>query len=229
MLQEITCINSGNIGGIRCNCYLVRTDDGGFILIDTGIAIKRLELEQELDRAGCKPGNLKLIVLTHGDIDDIGNAAYLRERYAAKIVMHYDDAGMVERGNPGWNRKFPPDKISISRFMLKAMFARKGRVDRFKSDFYIDEGFDLLLYGFAAKVLHLPGHSQGSIGILTTAGDLFCGDLLMNVDKPALHFLIFDLTATQASLARLKSLEILTVYPGHGQPFPMDSFIEHKR
>ena len=32
MPHEITCINSGNVGGASCNCYLVRTDDGGFIL-----------------------------------------------------------------------------------------------------------------------------------------------------------------------------------------------------
>ena len=33
-----------------------------------------------------------------------------------------------------------------------------------------------------------------------------------------------DLTAANASIEKLKSLKINTVYPGHGKPFPMSSF-----
>jgi glyoxylase-like metal-dependent hydrolase (beta-lactamase superfamily II) len=38
-------------------------------LIDDGYPAKRSYLEKELERAGVKPGNLKLVVLTHGDHD----------------------------------------------------------------------------------------------------------------------------------------------------------------
>ena len=58
------------------NCYLIETDTG-YILIDTGCSNKRTELEKELERAGCKPDNLKLIVLTHGDFDHTSNACLL--------------------------------------------------------------------------------------------------------------------------------------------------------
>jgi hypothetical protein len=46
------------------NCYLVETGTGS-VLIDTGSSNRRAELEGELTSAGCKPGDLKLIVLTH--------------------------------------------------------------------------------------------------------------------------------------------------------------------
>jgi hydroxyacylglutathione hydrolase len=46
-----------------------------------------------------------LIVITHGDFDHIGNAAYLRQKFGAKIAMHADDVGMAERGDMFWNRK----------------------------------------------------------------------------------------------------------------------------
>ncbi len=72
MTSEIKTINLGHV-----NCYLVKTGDG-FILIDTGWATKRTELEKELESAGCKPGNLKLVILTHGDSDHVGNCTYLR-------------------------------------------------------------------------------------------------------------------------------------------------------
>ncbi len=86
------------------NCYLIETDTG-YILIDTGGSNKRTDLERELASAGCKPGNLKLIVITHGDFDHTGNARYLREKYGTKIAIHPDDAGMLERGDMFWNRK----------------------------------------------------------------------------------------------------------------------------
>ena len=78
------------------NCYVV--DSGaGLVLIDTGSPNGRAVLVAELVRAGCRPGDLKLIVLTHGDFDHAGNAAYLREKYGAPIAMHRDDAGMAEQ------------------------------------------------------------------------------------------------------------------------------------
>lgn len=67
MPQEIKTLSlllPYNLGPV--NCYLVKTDTG-YILVDTGYSNKRTDLEKELESAGCKPGNLKLIVLTHGD------------------------------------------------------------------------------------------------------------------------------------------------------------------
>jgi glyoxylase-like metal-dependent hydrolase (beta-lactamase superfamily II) len=206
------------------NCYLVRTDDG-FVLIDTGITNKRSVIEKELESAGCQPGNLRLIVLTHGDFDHCGNAAYLRNKFSTQIAMHKDDSGMVEHGDMLWNRN---KQNFIIRIFFK-LFFKLSKTDRFKPDLYIDEGYDFSGYGFDAKVLDIPGHSKGSIGILTTSGDLFCGDLLVNTDKPAKNTLIDDSFELDASVEKLKTLKIKTVYPGHGKPFQMEQFIENKR
>jgi len=225
MSQEIKTINLGGV-----NCYLVKTGDG-FILIDTGVSNRRTDLEKALAGAGCTPGNLKLVILTHGDSDHADNCAYLRDKYGTKIAMHYDDSGMVERGDMSWNRKAKPDKISImGRIILfiTPFLVRPGKFDTFKPDFTVDEGFDLSDYGFNATVLHLPGHSKGSIGILTAGGDLFCGDLLYNIGKPGSLF-IDDIADFNASVEKLKSLEINTVYPGHGKPFPMQLFMKTYR
>jgi len=203
------------------NCYLIETNTG-YILIDTGCSNKRTELEKELETAGCKPDHLKLIVLTHGDFDHTGNAAYLREKFGAKIVMHNDDSGMVERRNMFWNRR----KGNILLGMIARILFRFGKKERFKPDLYIDEGYDLSKYGFDAKILYIPGHSKGSIGILTADGDLFCGDLFENKDKPVLNSIMDDLTAANASVEKLGKLKINTVYPGHGKPFLMELFMK---
>jgi len=48
------------------NAYLAKSD-AGFVLIDTGMAGNRAALERELRDAGCAPGDLRLILITHGD------------------------------------------------------------------------------------------------------------------------------------------------------------------
>jgi hydroxyacylglutathione hydrolase len=199
------------------NCYLVETGSG-FVLIDSGGSNKRTQLENELTSAGCKPGNLDLIVLTHGDFDHTGNAAYLRDKFGAKIAMHQDDAGMAEHGDMFWNRS---SGGALFRVVAPILFSFR-KSNRFTPDLYVEDGTDLSGYGFDAQVLQLSGHSKGSIGILTAGGDLFCGDLLENLKEPATNSLMDDLVACEASIERLRGLEISTIFPGHGQPFPME-------
>jgi len=219
MTLEIKTITTHIIFNTYVNCYLVRTGDG-YVLIDTGRPNIRSVIEKELESAGCQPGNLKLIVLTHGDFDHTGNAGYLHKKFGTKIAMHYDDSGMVERGDMFWNRKNPNILIKI----IFGLFFGLSKSDRFKPDFYIKDGYDFTGYGFDAKVLHLPGHSKGSIGILTTDGNLFCGDLFINMNQPTPTSLVDDSEKLNVSIEKLKSLKINTVYPGHGKSFPMSSF-----
>jgi hydroxyacylglutathione hydrolase len=221
MPQEIKTITLSlpyRLGSV--NCYLIRTDTG-YVLIDTGGSNRRADLEKELEGAGCKPGNLELIVLTHGDFDHSGNCAHLPEEYGARIAMHHDDSGMVESGDMFWNR----ESGNILLRMVAPILFRFAKSDRFEAELYLEAGYDLSEYGFDAKVLHLPGHSKGSIGILTADGDLFCGDLLANIDKPEVNSIIDEPAAANASVEGLRTLEIHTVCPGHGRPFPMELFI----
>jgi glyoxylase-like metal-dependent hydrolase (beta-lactamase superfamily II) len=199
------------------------------MLVDTGLPNRLTEIENELQHAGCQPGNLRLIVLTHGDYDHAGNAAYLRERYGTKIAMHRDDSERVEKGDWNRNLKAKPDRFLLP-FRIVSLFVKPGRFDGFEPDVYVEDGRDLAGYGFEGSVLHLPGHTRGSVGILTRGGDLFCGDLLDNIfGRPHLQFFIDDMAAAKASIAKLKGLEIDTVYPGHGKPFSWRRFLQSQQ
>ena len=212
MIKDIKTIV---LGRFNCNCYLLKTDIG-FVLIDSGWKSKRRKLEQELIKVGCKPGKLDLIILTHGDFDHSGNCAYLREKYDTKIAMHQYDAGMVEYGDMFWNRQ-------TGHILMKKFINLIFKIRRFKPDFELDENSNLYKYGLNAKVLYFPGHSKGSIGILTSDKNLFCGDLFINMKKPELNSLVDNLDKLNESIDKVKSLEINTVYPGHGQSFQMSS------
>lgn len=222
MSLEINTLTTPFIFHIMVNCYLIKTDSG-FVLIDTARTGKRDVIEKELGKAGCKPGNLKLIILTHGDFDHCGNAAYLREKFGAPITMHEADRGMVEQGDMFWNRTTPNFLVhSITRLLFRLHMA-----NRFKPDFFIKEGDNLSKYGFDAEVIEIPGHSKGSIGLLTTDNDLFCGDLLANVEKPDIWSIIDNQQEANTSVQKLMDREINMVYPGHGQPFKMQAILKN--
>ncbi len=218
MTCEIKTINLGFV-----NCYLVRTDSG-FILIDTGMPFSRKAVEKELEQAGCLPGSLKLIVATHGDIDHTGNCVYLRDKYKAKVAMHKNDSFMVENGDMAAKRK-------VKSFFMRLMHVFMGRSKRFKKtlnsfekfkpDIYLEEGQNLKKFGFDAKVLHIPGHTKGSIGILTNENDFFAGDTINN---HGWAIIISDEKELAESVKRLKGLNIRNVFQGHGKPFKMKTF-----
>jgi glyoxylase-like metal-dependent hydrolase (beta-lactamase superfamily II) len=219
MIQQITPIRLPlplNITYV--NSYLVRTDQS-FFLIDTGMTNARRKLDAALEHLCCNPGDLKLILLTHGDFDHTGNAAYTREKFRTQIAMHAGDSGMLENGDMFWNRKIKNSLL----IKLMPIFIRFGNKERCTPDVLLADGDSLARYGLDAQVLNTPGHSSGSICILTASGDLFCGDLLSNTEKPMLNTMMYDTEAGKSSFERLKAMPIQTVYPGHGQPFPWDA------
>jgi glyoxylase-like metal-dependent hydrolase (beta-lactamase superfamily II) len=202
------------------NCYLIKTDVG-FVLIDTGSPDRHAVLERKLENARCLPGDLNLIVITHGDFDHIGNAVYIRDRFGAQIAMHRADAKMAERGDMFANRSNPNLLTRLLSPLIPILFGF-GKSKRFTPDLLLKDGSDLSDYGLDAQVLSIPGHSRGSIAVLTSEGDLFCGDLFENTTGPALNSIMDDLVAAEGSAGKLRGLRIKTVYPGHGQPFPME-------
>jgi glyoxylase-like metal-dependent hydrolase (beta-lactamase superfamily II) len=206
------------------NCYLVRTG-GNFILIDTGFPKSRTDIETEIANSGCRPGNLSLIFITHGDPDHIGNAAFLRDKFGAKIAMNRADSGMTEHGDFFGSRNVNGFINAIAK-MLAPFVLKKS--DRFTADIFAEDGWDFAGYGLEATGISTPGHSGGSMSVLTPGGDLFCGDLLVNRKKPGV-FRVFhtDLKAANATIENLKTLNVKTVYPGHGKTFAWEDFMKN--
>jgi len=201
------------------NCYLIGVT-GGWVLVDTGFARKRREVVEALGAAGCRSGDLRLIVITHADSDHVGNAAFLRDRLGAPIAMHADEAGTAADGDMMATRGgLHPAKKAVAGVVMPLFRLRKD--DRFEPDLLLSEGDRLDGYGLAARVLHLAGHSRGSLALLTDDRLLFCGDVLENRRGPRPATLVDDPADLAAAVERLRGLEVELVYPGHGAPFRM--------
>ncbi len=184
----------------------------GFLLIDTGLRSKRKRLLKILNQAGCRPENLKLIVITHGDFDHTGNGAFLHTQFRCPIAMHKDDSLMVELGDMFVNRT--KGKKIVRKIINKAF-----QFERFKPDNLLVDGNKLNDFGWNATVIHLPGHSKGSIGIVTAEKQFFCGDLLENTKKPQINPIMDNNKEMKESISKLTLFAIDEIYPGHGRPF----------
>lgn len=221
--MRITTIHAHDL--FDANSYLL-AGEGGFVLIDTGVARRRQALEEAIRSAGCWPGDLRLIILTHAHTDHAGNCAHLKETFRAPIGMHEGDTGKVERGDMFWRA----EGLTASMKLARAVTAVAGiaAFDSFTPDVLLSDGQSLAEYGTAATVYHLPGHSPGSICVLTDAGDFFCGDLLTSTRGPQRNSIIDVAADYTASLSRLRDLAVGTVYPGHGEPFTLDQIAEFR-
>jgi hydroxyacylglutathione hydrolase len=200
------------------NAYLLRAK-GGFVLVDTGLGGQLPRLEAGLEAAGCAKGSLKLIVLTHADRDHSGNAAALAAEFGVPIAIHEGDKSALELG-------IAPERHGRNALISLLMALRRkskgaGAVRGPHADILLADGASLTEYGLEARVLHLPGHTPGSIALLLGDGSLVAGDVFSNRKRPGLSPFIWCSEEYGASLERLKAMasSIATVYPGHGSPF----------
>ena len=217
MPYEITSITRMGV-----NCYIIRTDSG-FFMIDSGLSFSRKAVNEGLIDAGCRPGELKLVILTHGDIDHTGNCIFLRKEYDAKIAVQQSESKALEKGNIVGNRK------RNTRFFFRVVLAPLWKLigHPFKPDLFLSDNEDLSPYGLNAKVIYTPGHTMGSISILTAEGDFFCGDFLNYGKYPKVNSLVDDEEEMAASVAKLKTLNTRKIYPGHGQAFTMEELLKN--
>jgi hydroxyacylglutathione hydrolase len=210
-----------NLGFV--NAFLLHSADG-CILIDTGVPRQWPQLENDLVRAGCLPDRLKLVIVTHGDFDHAGNCAELQSKYGVKIAMHAGDVDMVKTG-------------ILVRRKIKGVMGRLlmwigGRAIKgfttFQPDILLEDGQVISLYGLTVKIIHTPGHTKGSIALLTDDGRLFVGDTLSNRFHPGFPPLIENEEELHKSLEILKRTDAKLIYPGHGRPFPFEDLLSVK-
>jgi glyoxylase-like metal-dependent hydrolase (beta-lactamase superfamily II) len=212
------------LGSSLVNVYLV--EEAGLVtIVDAGLPGYWADLPGELAAMGRTLDDVRAVVLTHGDTDHVGFAERIRRERGIPVYVHELDAARaraeVKKPMSGWG----PVKIAPLMGFL-AYTARKGglRIPRLTEVVTFGDGATLDVPG-APRVVHLPGHTPGSVALHVPARDaVFMGDAMTTRSvltgevgpRPA----PFTLEPAQAlaSLAKLDSLEATWVLPGHGEP-----------
>ena len=198
------------IKGGTDNSYLV-TDGTKAILVDTA---SRQNLDQVI--AECDKYEMKLIVLTHVHFDHAENAAELSGRYGIPVAVHRKDEELFESYDRQPMKSSGPVGRVVLGLSLKVL--RNTPVKRPENLVYVREGDDLGAYGFDAKIIELPGHTLGSVGVDVEGKHLIVGDALDNWIRPGVAHLFHDRGAARKSAEKIRALGDRTVYYGHGKP-----------
>ncbi len=197
------------------NCWLL-TGEGGGVLLDTAVGRFKDYLYERV-----KGVDLKLILLTHGHPDHTGNTAYLSAATGAPVGMHAADAELTKSVRM---RKMYADTF-LGKMLLAGTTASVYKPSAFELQHKFDGGEDLTEFGVGgAKVVALPGHTAGSIGVLTDGGDFIVGDSMMNILKPTKARMYEDGATLKKSLETIGDSGCKTIMTGHGDPFPASIF-----
>jgi len=206
---------------LSANFWWLRGDDRD-IVIDAGLGV--VALREAI------PGLFErdpMVLLTHAHLDHVGGAPEFGDRAA-----HVAEAGLLAAGVPA--SLYGPelyDKLGIDAAgepvpeLMIDVLPGPGydpatyRIEPMTLNRILDDGDRIDLGGRALTVLHLPGHTPGSIALLEErTGTLYSGDVIYDGalidDLPN-----SDVAAYRRSMEVLADLDVSVVHPGHGHSF----------
>ncbi|MEU0337415.1 MBL fold metallo-hydrolase [Streptomyces bobili] len=197
--------------------YLRRDDE--LTLVDAGPPGSGRAIADAVSALGHYPAAVRRVVLTHFHEDHAGGAAELAALTGAEVLAHTADAAVLRREVP-----CPSPALEEWERPLHAAALRHLPVHDVEPPATITElaEGDVLAFGGGARVVHVPGHTDGSIALLLPfPGVLFTGDTVAAspVDgsvMPGVFNLDRHLTVT--ALHRLAALDADVACFGHGAP-----------
>ncbi len=184
------------VGSLSANCFIVgKKSVGEGMVIDPGgnsDSIWQAITETGLD--------IKMIVLTHGHSDHIAALRDIQDKTGAAVAIHIEDADFLEgygsvssQFGISYRTPHPPERL-------------------------LRDGDEINVGDMRFEVIHTPGHTPGSICLLTDFG-VFTGDtifrrgigttLMPGSSRPQL------LNSIQKRLMTLPDDTV--IYPGHGR------------
>lgn len=189
--------------GLVSAIYLIRSPDP--ILIDSGSRYGTLELERNLGKLGLTIGDIRLVIATHGHWDHIdGISAIVQDpRFKGKIAMHEADVKAAESNNRVATAAGTVYRLESTPVKVQ-MILKEGPLTFGSRTFYI---------------YHTPGHTPGSISILTESDGLkilFVGDSVKGWYMPRGGS---DVNAWEKSLTKLLTVDFDLALEGHGQRY----------
>jgi len=209
------------------NCYLIR--DKGTILVDAGVPGKFNKFIKKLKSLNIEPEEIEAVIITHCHWDHVGCLKEIKNQTGAKVSVHKNEKDLLEKGE----LSVPPGVTRWGKIMgilLKGL-GRKTSTEPNKVDMVIDdEGASLQEFGIPGNILFTPGHSLGSVSVIMDSGEAFVGDAAMNgfplTIGPNLPIFAEDLSDLRDSWGKLIKKGAKRIYPGHGNPFPIERLIK---
>jgi glyoxylase-like metal-dependent hydrolase (beta-lactamase superfamily II) len=204
------------------------------LIVDSGCGIA--PLAPELERLGRDPARPLVAVATHTHLDHIGGLHEFGER-----LVHPLEAGELSEPRPPialtadqWEpdvlvalgELWPVPDVLIDALPFASFDPSTHRILAAPPTRLVDEGERIELGDRTFEVLHLPGHSPGSIGLLEErTGMLVAGDAVYD-DDPVDALPDSDIATYLTTMGRLRELPLRVVHGGHAASFDRARLVE---
>ena len=200
---------------LQPNSWLVEGRDRN-LLVDSGMGI--VSLKDELGPLMDKP---LLAVASHTHFDHVGSLHEFAER-----ACHISETDVLAEPNDHNTVADIMDSLEITALPYEGYDTESYHIKAAPVTRALDEGDVIDLGDRVFKVLHLPGHSRGSIGLLEEAtGIFFSGDVVFEGEilDELFSSNIEDYVET---MRRLAELPVNVVHPGHYGSFGQERLVE---
>jgi hydroxyacylglutathione hydrolase len=194
------------VGLLQCNCSIIGDPETReALVVDPGDEADRI-----LQILAKHALTVKAIVSTHAHIDHVGGLRKMQQATGAPVLMHGDDMELYRHLD------------------MQAAFIGMRAPDPASVDTLLREGDTLRWGGFAASVLHTPGHTPGSVSLYLAPqegdggnadpGKLLAGDTLFagSIGRTDLWGGSLERILRSIHQKLLALPEETIVYPGHG-------------
>jgi hydroxyacylglutathione hydrolase len=178
----------------NCNSFYI----GGGVqaLIDPGLTRYVPSLLESMKLDGIPETDIRYVINTHSHPDHYEGSAYFAPD-KVKIAMHADEIAFLNGEGGGLYGLFglssPAVEINMS----------------------IKEG-NLVLGDESFEIIHIPGHSPGSVGLYWPARKaLFCGDVIFDQSVGRTDFPGGSGAQLKESIRNLAKLDCECLFPGH--------------
>jgi len=153
-------------------------DDKDVVLVDTGFPGHFDLVQAAIEQCGLTSKQLTKVILTHEDIDHIGNAKLFHEE-GAEIMASQAETPRIQGDQPitkivdmeAHLDQLPPDRRGFFEFLKSSLPELTVHVDTQLSDGQVIEACG------GIEVISTPGHTPGHIVLLLRrSGIVVCGD-----------------------------------------------------
>lgn len=195
------------------NVYIIPGDKPA--VIDAGFPTDGRRIIRRLKRFDSN-GSM-LLVATHYHLDHTGTFKRIGEMFETTVAAHDDDAGVMEGSVP-----YDTFKLDLLQTVYYKALSPLFRYQYVDVDRRLKEG-DMLETLGGLDVIHVPGHTRGSIALYQSErGLLFSGDTVRNengvLEGPPPQFSPGREESFKCIRDKLLELDFDVLLPGHGDP-----------
>jgi len=199
------------IGG-RSNLFLILSQQSA-VLVDTSTSHHCMHLISIVNALKDKP--VKYLVITHAHFDHAANARAIKQKFGCKLVIHEAELPFLQAGDT----PMPAGTNWFTRFL-----SRKAGEWMRKYVAYAGCEADICLRGSdeyqltpSIRIMHTPGHTEGSVSLIVDDEIAITGDTIFGV-FPRRCFPPFanDIPKLLASWQKLAMSGCKLFLPSHG-------------